>query len=106
MLYIFLLSIDVIFLTVTVPSPKLAVSEAAAKVLYRNSKWAASVPGFRQLSARDQAALYSGCWVRLFILGCARHLSAEDLACLRVSEPGPGSALDTFLSSIRSLQVR
>ena len=82
--------------------------ETAANILYINAKMVRYIPAFQLLPAKDQERLYSGAWLKLFILGCAQYLTLEDLDCLKNNVKVSLLDLSSFISTvkiIKSLQL-
>ena len=62
------------------------VCEAAARILFLNSKWAQHLPSFSSLPSSLQVELLASAWKELFILGCGQFLAAKDIADLVASK--------------------
>lgn len=58
------------------------VCEAAARLLFLNSRWASQLPSFSALAPALQVELLASCWKELFLLGCAQFLAPNDVADL------------------------
>jgi hypothetical protein len=85
------------------------VCEAAARILFLNSKWAQRLPSFSALPAPLQVDLMASSWKELFLLGCGQFLAAKDVADLVASkepEDGPQMReLQDILSLLSSLEL-
>jgi hypothetical protein len=89
----------------TLAEKKANVCEAAARILFLNSKWAQHLPSFSSLPSHTQVDLMASSWKELFILGCGQFITTEDVACL-----GPGNDEETevateFLNALGRIQA-
>jgi nuclear receptor subfamily 2 group E protein 1 len=82
------------------------VCEAAARILFLNSKWAQHLPSFAALSTDTQVKLMSSSWKELFILGCGQFLSLEDVAHLadNLEAPEDNKQLSEFLLALSRIK--
>ena len=64
------------------PNNPADICETAARVLFMNSSWPATLPSFTTLSKDEQVNLFSDSWIQLFLLGCSEFISAADISCL------------------------
>ena len=64
------------------PNNPADICESAARVLFMNSSWPATLSSFTCLSKETQEHLFSDSWLQLFLLGCSEFISAADISCL------------------------
>ena len=83
---------------------KTQISEAAAEVLYNNTRLVKSLPAFRLLSASDQELVYLTSWLPLFLTGCSSRLSLAEVEVVASQSSLPSSLLSLLLTSVKVLQ--
>jgi nuclear receptor subfamily 2 group E protein 1 len=78
------------------------VCEAAARILFLNSKWTQQLPSFAGLPASLQAKALAASWKELFILGCGQFLTVSEVADL-VKEMAADSSLGDQLTELETI---
>ena len=84
---------------------KTQISEAAADVLYSNTRMVKSLPAFSLLSPGDQEQLYLSSWLPLFLTGCSSRLRVSEVEMVASQSSLPSSLLSLLLTSVKVLQT-
>jgi hypothetical protein len=89
----------------TLAEKKANVCEAAARILFLNSKWAQHLPSFSSLPPHTQVDLMASSWKELFILGCGQFITTEDVACLGPENDEENEEATEFLNALSRIQA-
>jgi hypothetical protein len=89
----------------TLAEKKANVCEAAARILFLNSKWAQHLPSFSSLPPHTQVDLMASSWKELFILGCGQFITTEDVACLGPEDGEENEEATEILNALSRIQA-